>query len=80
MENERLKRKYIAFLKQTKGRDHKSLDKVAAALVKFEESTRFKPFKQFHIEQARQLKTVLSRAKNPVTRKPLSLITIDATL
>ena len=34
----------------------------------------------FHIEQARQLKTALERAKNPRTGQPLSLTTIDATL
>jgi len=79
-ENERLKRRYIAFAKETKGQDHKSLDKIADSLVKFEESTRYKPFKTFHIEQARQFKTALERAKNPRTGHPLSLTTIDATL
>ena len=79
-ENERLKRWYLAFIKETKGQDHKSTDKIAAALVKFEESTKYKPFKAFHIEQARQFKTILARAKNPRTGQPLSLTTIDATL
>ena len=79
-QNERLKRKYIDFIKETKGRDHKTLDKVTAALVKFEESTKYKPFKNFHIDQARLFKTSLARAKNPITDKSLSLTTIDATL
>ncbi|NOR63341.1 MAG: tyrosine-type recombinase/integrase [Rhodobacteraceae bacterium] len=79
-QNERFKRKYIDFIKETKGRDHKTLGKVTAALVKFEESTKYKPFKAFHIDQARQFKNTLDRAKNPATGKPLSLTTIDATL
>lgn len=76
-ENERLKRKYIAYLEETKGQDYKSLNKVAASLVRFEKSTKFKPFKKFHIDQARQFKNALSKAKNPTTGKPLSLTTID---
>ena len=79
-ENERLKRRYIDYLKEVKGQDQKSLDKAIAALVKFEESTNYKPFKKFHIEQARTFKNALVAAKNPLTGKPLSLTTIDATL
>lgn len=79
-ENERLKRKYIAFLKETKGQDHKSLDKVQSALVRFEQSTGFKPFKKFHIEQASRFKNELAKAKNERTGASLSLATIDATL
>ena len=48
--------------------------------MKFEDSTKYKPFKSFHIDQARQFKNVLARAKNPTNGKPLSLTTIDATL
>jgi integrase len=51
-----------------------------AAILKFEESTGFKPFTKFHIEQAAQFKRDLSRAKNPRTGKPLTHATIDATL
>jgi len=78
-ENERLKRRYVNYLREAKGQDEKSLDKVRAALVKFEESTKFKAFKSFHIEQARQFKDALSRAKT-ANGKPLALTTTDATL
>ena len=47
--------------------------------MKFEQSTKFKPFRAFHIEQARQFKDALSRAKI-AHGKPLSLTTTDATL
>lgn len=78
-ENERIKRRYLIYLRDADGQDQKSLDKVTAALVKFEESTGWKSFKKFHIEQAGRFKTFLKRAKGP-SGKPLSLTTIDATL
>ena len=77
--NERLKRRYELYLREAKGQDEKSIDKVRAALVKFEECTKYKSFKAFHIEQARSFKDALSRAQNAYC-KPLSLTTTDATL
>ena len=77
--NERLKRRYELYLREAKGQDEKSIDKVRAALVKFEECTKYKSFKAFHIEQARSFKDALSRAQNAHS-KPLSLTTTDATL
>lgn len=78
--NERMTRDYIFFLEQTEGLDEKSTDKVLAAILRFEESTGFKPFTKFHIEQAAWFKRDLERAKNPRTGRPLSHATIDATL
>jgi len=69
----------VQYLREAKGQDEKSIDKVRAALVKFEDCTKFKPFKAFHIEQARQFKDTLARAKT-AQGKPLSLTTTDATL
>ena len=46
-ENERIKIDYEYYLRESKGRDENTIDKVRAALVKFEESTKFKPFKKF---------------------------------
>ena len=79
-ENERVKRRYLTYLKQAKGHDEKSLDKAAAALRMFEDSTRAKPFKKFHIEQANRFKVYLDKARNSRTGKPLSLSTVDAML
>ena len=79
-ENERVKRNYMEYLKQAKGQDQKTIDKVAAALVKFEDSTKFKPFIKFHIDQAGKFKSYLENARHPKTKKPLSLSTTDATL
>jgi len=78
-ENERMKRKYVFYLEEADGLDAKSTDKVLAALLKFEQSTGFKPFKRFHIDQAAKFKSFLSQAKNQ-RRQPLSHSTVDATL
>jgi integrase len=78
-ENERLKRRYELYLREAKGQDEKSIDKVRAALVKFEECTKYRPFKAFQIDQARRFKDALARATNK-HGKPLSLSTVDATL
>jgi len=78
-ENERMKRAYVFYLEQAEGLDQKSTDKVLAAILKFEKSTNFKPFKRFHIEQASKFKADLAKAKGK-TGKPLSHATIDATL
>ncbi len=56
-ENERVKKWYRAYLKDAQGQDEKTLDKVTAALAKFEESTKYKPFKMFQIKQAVQFKS-----------------------
>ena len=79
-ENERIKRKYFHYLREANGQSEASIDKVAAALVSFEEATRFKPFKSFSIEQAVAFKRSLLKAKSPVTGKPLAKATISSIL
>lgn len=78
-ENERLKSRYERYLREAKGQDEKSIDKTRAALVRFEETTNYKAFKKFHVDQARSFKNALGKAKNS-TGKPLSLTTTDAAL
>lgn len=63
-ENERIKRDYTLYLRDAKGQDHKSIDKALAAIRRFEESTKCKPFKKFHRLQAPAFKDYLTRAKN----------------
>lgn len=78
-ENERSKRDYLIYLEQAKGKDTQTVDKAAAAIRAFEESTKFKSFKQFDIEQAIAFKSHLRQMVNARTRKPLSLANIDGT-
>jgi site-specific recombinase XerD len=79
-ENERIKHEYAGYLRNAKGQDEKSIDKAMAAIRQFEDSTKIKPFKKFHRQQAADFKTYLSKQKNERTRKPLAFSTVDAHL
>lgn len=79
-ENERIKRYYLHFLGEAKRRDQATVDKVAAAIKRFEASTGFKSFKRFNIEQAVSFKRHLAKQKSKQSGKPLSKATIDGAL
>jgi integrase len=78
--NERVKRRYLHFLRDAKGRDEASLDSVAKAIERFDEYNRRREFKMFHIEQARGFKAHLMEQRNARTGAPLSASTIHSTL
>ena len=79
-ENERVKRRYLTFLREAKRRDNTTVDKAAEAILRFEETTGFKSFKQFRIEQAISFKAQLEKAKHTRTGRPLARATVDNTL
>lgn len=79
-ENERIKHDYATYLRHAKGQDDTSIDKARAAIRRFEESTKFKPFKKFHRQQAADFKDYLDKQRNAKTGKPLGISTVDATL
>src|SRR5688572_18232276 len=70
--NERIKRRYFSFLKEARGQNEASLDATAMALSRFEESTRGRDFKNFHVEQAIAFKKRLDEQRVQRTREPLS--------
>ncbi|HEY1945336.1 MAG TPA: tyrosine-type recombinase/integrase [Roseiarcus sp.] len=78
--NERIKRRYLQILKETKGRDEASLDAVAKAIDRFEEHSKNRDFKKFHVDQARAFKASLTTTPNVRTGEPLSASTIHSTL
>lgn len=78
--NERIKRRYLQFLKDVKGRDDASIDGVAKAIDRFEEHSKHRDFANFHIEQARAFKTALMSTCNARTGAPLAASTIHSTL
>jgi integrase len=78
--NERIKRHYLAYLEEAKRMSSKSTDQVAAAIARFEASTGYRDFAQFHIEQARRFKRQLSEEINPMTGKPLAKATVHSQL
>jgi integrase len=79
-ENERIKRRYLVYLKDAKGRDTASIDAAASAIERFEDYGKRRDFRSFHIEQARGFKAQLMAATNVRTGKPLSASTIHTTL
>ena len=78
--NERIKRHYFAYLKDAKGRDESTIDAIAAALARFEESTRRKDFQKLHRSQAVAFKDRLAGSNNARTGERLSKATINSTL
>lgn len=79
-ENERLKRRYLEYLREADGKDEATLDQVAAALRDFELALGVKRFKAFHRDWGRRYKAHLEKARNVRTGRPLSLATRDSRL
>lgn len=71
-ENERIKYRYFEYLKEAKQLDVKTVDAVAKALDRFEDSTERKSFKTFSPEQATTFKRTLERAVNERTGTKLA--------
>ena len=63
-QNERVKHDYVRYLEHAKGLDEASTDKVLDAIYRFEQSTGFKPFRAFHIDQAVKFKADLAKARD----------------
>ena len=79
-ENERIKRRYFAFLKDAKGHSEPTVDAAAKALSRFEEDNRYRDFKAFHFEQAVAFKRHLAEQTGQRSGQKLSKATLHATL
>ncbi|MBU1404546.1 MAG: tyrosine-type recombinase/integrase [Proteobacteria bacterium] len=79
-ENERIKRKYFAFLKEAKRHSEPTVDAAAKALNRFEVYTKHRDFKAFHFEQAIAFKKHLAEQKGQQSGEKLSKATLHATL
>jgi integrase/recombinase XerD len=78
--NERIKRQYLAYLREAKRQSESSVDAVAAALARFEAYTRYRDFKTFHHQQAIAFKHHLAEQESQSTGEKLSKATQYATL
>ncbi len=78
--NERIKRDYLTYLAEALGRDEATIDTVAKAIARFEESTGRRDFNRFHREQAVAFKKRLADAVNLRTGERLSKSTLLSTL
>ena len=79
-ENERIKRKYFAYLKEAKRHSEPTVDAAAKALSRFEEYNRYRNFKAFHFEQAIAFKRHLAEQTGQRSGEKLSKATLHATL
>jgi integrase len=78
--NERIKRKYFAFLKEAKRHSEPTVDAAAKALNRFEFYTGYRDFKAFHFQQAIAFKRHLAEQKGQQSGEKLSKATLHATL
>lgn len=79
-ENERIKRRYFAYLKEAKRQSEQTVDAVAKALTRFEDYTKYRDFKAFHFNQAIAFKNHLAEQKALRSGEKLSKATLNATL
>jgi site-specific recombinase XerD len=79
-ENERIKRAYLGYLKEARRLSEHSIDAAAAALSRFEQYTKYRDFKSFHIQQAVGFKRKLADRLNERTGERLSSSTLYASL
>jgi integrase len=78
-ENERVKREYSFWLETSNGKQNATIDAALRAIDRFEASTSCKPFRKFHVEQARSFRARLVEEVGAKS-KPLSAATITSTL
>lgn len=79
-ENERIKRRYLQYLKAAKRKDLSTVCKAAEGILRFEAATNFASFKQFHIEQAIKFQDGINSELSKVTGKSLSKSTVSSIL
>ncbi len=78
--NERIKRRYRHWLQDAHRKAETTIDQAMAAISLFEESTGYKDFGAFHIEQARAFKRRLAEETNRATGKPYAIATVKGRL
>src|SRR5258707_4856320 len=79
-DNERIERRYVAFLKEAKRQSEPTVDASAKALDRFEVNTMQRNFKAFHYEQAIAFKKHLAQQNGQQSGEKLSKATLYATL
>ncbi|WP_245257515.1 site-specific integrase [Methylocapsa acidiphila] len=74
-----MKRDYAFFLEAANGKQCATVDAALRAIERFELSTNLKPFRKFHVEQARSFRARLGE-ETGASGRPLSAATIASTL
>ena len=79
-QNERIKRDYLRFLKEARGKSEATLDAIRKALARFEDYTGARDFKTFRREQAIAFKERLAQTSGLRSGEALSYSTQTSTL
>lgn len=79
-DNERIKHRYFAYLREARGRNDATIDAVAKAIDRFEADTGCRDFKKFRYVQATAFKQRLTDQCNQRTGAKLSKATLHSTL
>ncbi len=79
-ENERIKRRYLQYLKVAKRKDATTVQKAAEAILRFEASVKYASFKGFKIEWAIRFQDRIKSQVSKATGKPLAKSTISSVL
>jgi len=79
-DNERIKHRYFAYLREAKRLSETSIDGIAAALHRFEIYTGYREFKAFHYQQAVAFKRHLAEQVSQRSGEKLSKATLYTTL
>jgi integrase len=77
--NERIKRRYLSYLKEARRHSVATVDAVAKALARFEADTKYRDFKLFRQEQAVAFKRHLAEQRGQRSGEALSKATLNAT-
>jgi integrase len=78
--NERIKHKYLAYLKEAMRQNESTVDASGKALHRFEVYTKYRDFGAFNVEQAIAFKRYLAEQKGQQSGKELSKATLHSTL
>jgi len=79
-QNERIKRKYLQYLRRAQRKDETTVQKAAEGILRFEISINYTDFKSFHIEQAIKFQDRINSEISKTTGKLLSKSTIRSIL
>ncbi len=75
-ENERIKRKYLQYLRRAQRKHKSTVQKAAEGILRFEANTNYTKFRRFHIEQVNKFQDRINTEISKTTGKPLSKSTI----
>ena len=79
-DNERIKRQYFTYLREAKRYSHDTVDAVAKAIDRFEQHSKHRDFRSFHLQQAVAFKAYLAEQPGIASGRPLSKATLHSTL